>query len=506
MSGLLSLGPFRIDLHRQCLLGSDGPIPLRRKSFDLLRYLAEHPGRILSKEELLRAVWVDVVVGDDSLAKCISEVRLALGDAGREMLKTIPRRGYCMELTTSAGPAPDSKPSIAVLPFANTDGGPEERYLSDGITDDIITELTRFSDLMVIASNSSFRFRDRAVDIRRAGRDLGARYILEGSIRQEKKRFRISCQLVEVETGTHLWAERFDGPLTEVFAVQDEVARTVATLLSVHVSKAESRRTLLKPPATWLAYDHYLRGVEALWAYWASAKAEDLYQSRRHLEQSLSLDPGYARACADLARTFGTAYVNPVDADYLKPEVFAHALTLARRAVRLDPNLPHARAQLGMLYCWNRQHDEAIAEFERARGLNQNYINARYMAVLLYAGEHRRAIDEAKRYMRLDPFYLPITPRWMGVAHYMLKEYQEALPPLREAALRLPNFQGAHSTLAATYAQLGEMGKAAAEAAEVLRINPQFTINGTGATNVFRRRVDREHLVDGMKKAGLPEC
>jgi TolB-like protein len=192
------------------------------------------------------------------------------------------------------------KPSIAVLPFTNLSGDPGQDYFCDGITEDSTTELSRFSELFVIARNSSFQYKGKAVDVRQVGRELGVRYVLEGSIRRAGDRVRITAQLIDAPTGAHRWAERYDHELKDIFAVQDEVARTIVSILTAHVKKAEAERTLLKPPATWQAYDYYMRAVVTFDSFGSSFKAEELYETQRLLEHSLSIDPNYARASAFL--------------------------------------------------------------------------------------------------------------------------------------------------------------------------------------------------------------
>ena len=211
------------------------------------------------------------------------------------------------------------RPSIAVLPFDNLSGDKGQDYFCDGITEDIITELSRFSELFVIARNSSFQYKGKAIDVRLVGRELGVRYILQGSIRREGGRVRISAQLADAVTGAHRWAERYDRQIEDVFAVQDEVARTIVAILAAHVNKAEIERTINKAPETWQAYDYYLRAVDAYASYGSSFRATDLYEARRLLEQSLAIDPNYARAYARLAMTHMAAYLNALDDDYLNP-------------------------------------------------------------------------------------------------------------------------------------------------------------------------------------------
>jgi TolB-like protein len=222
------------------------------------------------------------------------------------------------------------RPSVAVLPFANLSGDPQQDYFSDGMTEDITTELSRFSELVVIARNSAFQYKGKAVDIRQVGRELGARYVLEGSVRRGGDRIRISAQLIDAVTGAHRWAERYDRELTDSFAVQDEMVRTIVAILAAQVKRAETERALLKPPAAWEAYDYYLRGVEAFFLHQKKYTKALLYDARRLLQQSLAIDPDYARAAAMLSRTHLHPYLQPFDGDYLSAAALDRTLEFAQ--------------------------------------------------------------------------------------------------------------------------------------------------------------------------------
>jgi len=288
--------------------------------------------------------------------------------------------------------------------------------------------------------------------------------------------------------------------------VQDEVARTIVAILAAHVNKAEIERTLSKAPEAWQAHDYYLRAADKRASFLSTLKATELYEGRRLLEQSLAIDPNYARAYARLARTHMAAYLIALDDDYLSPLALDRAHQLALKAVQLDPNLPEAHAALGLALLRRHEHEAAIAAFERAVALNPNFTHWAFAEVLVLAGDPARAIEIVERHMRLDPFYVPLALLWLGNAHYMLKQYPQSLLPLRECVSRAPNLRGAHARLAATYAQLGNIEQARAEAAEVLRIEPKWTIEGTEARlSTFKRPEDAEHLFDGLRKAGLPE-
>jgi adenylate cyclase len=519
-----------LDVARGCLRTADREVELRPKSFEVLRCLVENSSRLVTKDQLIKTVWPNVVVSDEALTQCISEVREAIGDRGQKMIKTMPRRGYrfvAQVLQQSADPinaiavpvgrpaaGPDTgpfespsadRPSIAVLPFVNLSGDPQQEYFSDGITEDIITELSRFSELSVIARNSTFQFKGKAFDVRHVGRELGVRYVLEGSIRRDGDRVRINAQLIDAITGSHCWAERYDRELSGVFAVQDEVTRAIVIFIAVYVNRAEAEHTLLKPPATWEAYDYYLRGAEAYWLGFTQRPSASIYEARRFLEKSISTDPNYARAYAVLARTYVATYLEPRDNDYLSPSGLDHAHELARKAVQLDAALPQAHAQLAWVLLFQSKHEAAIAEFERALSLNPNFTDYSFGLALLFAGEPARAIEVLQANLRLDPFQNASRLGYFGHAFYMLKRYPEAVPPLRECAWRMPNFRVVHLWLAAAYAKLGQIAEARAEAAEVLRIEPGFTIARWKCTAVYKNPADAEHLFDGLREAGLQD-
>ena len=393
-----------------------------------------------------------------------------------------------------------------MLPFTNLSGDPNQDYFSDGITRDIITELSRFSELFVIASNSSFHYKDKSPNIGQVGRELGVHYALEGSIRRAGNRVRITGQLIDAPTGAHLWAERYDRELEDVFAVQDEVVRTIVAILAAHVRKAEIERTRAKPPDSLQAYDYYLQAADTNAYFLSSFSVEDLYKTRRLLHQALAIDPNYGRSYALLADTHVAAWVHPLDGDLLNPAALDLAHQFARKAVQLDPNLPMAHGNLGHVLLWKRQHEASIAEFERAVALNPNEVDWRFSLALVYAGQPKRAIEVAETCMRLDPLHTPLASGVLGFAHYMLKQYAQALPLLRDSVSRAPKLRSSHAWLAATHAQLRQVEEARAETFEVLRLQPNYTIAGTTRRLVaFKRAKDEKHFLDGLRKAGLPE-
>jgi adenylate cyclase len=516
-----------LDTDRRELRRGAEAVAVAPQVFDLLAYLIRNRERVVSKDDLIGAIWGGRIVSDGAVTTRINAARNAIGDSGEEqrLIRTLPRKGFrfvgavreepavaAAEVTDAPAEAPrpalalPDKPSIAVLPFSNLNADPEQEYFADGIVADIITELSRFSELFVIARNSSFQYKGKTTDVRQVGRELGVRYVLEGSVRWSGDRLRVSAQLIDAATGAHRWAEHYDRNIEEVFAVQDEVVRTIVAILAVHVRKAEIERTRAHPPNSWQAYDYYLQAAEAMASFGSSLRAEDLYDARRLLRQSLAVDASYARSYASLANTHAAAWVNPLDSDYLAPAALDQAHEFARKAVQLDPSLPEGRAALGMVLAWKRQHEAALAEIERALALNPNYAEWLLGLALAVAGYPRRAIDVIETSMRLDPFYAAVSSFWLGFSHYMLKQYERALPALCDCVARAPNMRAGHSCLAATYAQLGRIEEARAAATEVLRIAPDYTISGTTMRLLgFKSAEDAEHLVDGLRKAGLPE-
>jgi adenylate cyclase len=510
----------RRELHR----GAEA-VSLAPQVFDLLDHLIRNRERVVSKDDLIAAIWGGRIVSDAAVTTRINAARSAIGDSGEEqrLIKTLPRKGFRFvgavreeqgpvgtpSVGGSADPSrptlalPD-KPSIAVLPFANLSGDPGQDYFIDGIVEDIITELSRFGELFVIARNSSFKYKGKAVDVRDVGRELGVRYVLEGSVRRGGDRIRIAAQLIEAATGVHRWAERYDRKLEDIFAVQDEVVGTIAAILAAHVRRAETERSRARPPNSLEAYDCYLQAADAMDSFLSTFKVEDIYEARRLSQQSMAIDESYARAYTVLAVTHATVWLHPLDGDFSNPAALDRAHDLARKAVQLDRNLPRAHVELGFVLSLKRQHDASIAAFEKAMALNPNYVDWRFGFALIFGGDSKRALDVVHAYMRRDPFCVPTASVGLGYAHYMLGQYSHALPLLRDYVAQVPTDRLARPLLVATFAQLGQIEEARAEAAEILRIWPNYTI-ATARMSAFKHAKDDKQLRDGLRKAGLPE-
>jgi TolB-like protein len=304
---------FLLDLTRGALLTASGEeVRLRHKSFDLLCLFVANAGRLLDRDRINQAIWSDLIVSNDSIAQCVRDIRRALGDEAQVLLRTVPRRGYIFtanvtaaldqlsdQLIGNAPPLPD-KPSIAVLAFTNMSGDPDQEYFSDGIADDIITELSRSRWLFVISRNSSFTYKGRSVDVKLAARELGVRYLVEGSVRRSGGKVRVGAQLIDATTGSHIWAERYDREVAEIFALQDEIAEAVATAIRPLVGDAEQLRALRKPPGSLSAWELYQRG---LW-HLSKGMPVDNQQAQVFFQRATEIDLGFASVYVGLALVY----------------------------------------------------------------------------------------------------------------------------------------------------------------------------------------------------------
>jgi adenylate cyclase len=528
--GTVTVGPryvfdrWVMDCARGILTDGHGPIPLRPKSFDVLAYLLKHAGQLVTRDDVISAVWPNVTVSEESLTQCVSEIRQALGSAGQSIIRTVPKRGYrvdvpvrqAMEREAEAAspaavdserwsPAPRAvleEPSIAVLPFVNLSGDPGQDHLGDGMTEDVINGLSRCGSLAVIARNSSFSYRGRSVDVRRVGEELGVRYIVEGSVRRFGKRIRINARLADAASGIQRWAEQFDRGLGDIFAVQDEITRSIVAIVVAHLGNAEIERSMRKPPTSWTAYDLSLQGDQAMMRAEQLWDARYVYDARRLYAKALRISPDDARIRAKLAHTYVRAYADPTSPDLGRRGELEHGLELSRQAVGVAPGLPLAHAQLGWAKAWMKEPDEAIAAFEKAASLNPSFVDYRYPLILAFAGEQERALQAAQDCVRLDPFYGSMLPVIRGIALYSLERYDDALRALRETRGRAPHAPG-QAVLAATLMRLGQRDEARTVTTELSKRLPHLSIGRWPMTSVFRRDRDCERFVEVLREAGL---
>ncbi len=403
---------------------------------------------------------------------------------------------------TDSPPLPD-KPSIAVLPFDNMSGDPEQEYFSDGISEDIITELSRFHWLFVIARNSSFAFKGQSVDIREVGRKLGVRYVVEGSVRRTGNRVRITAQLIDAVNDNHMWAERYDRDLEDIFAVQDEVTRSIVSNIEPQLASSERQRAHRKSTDSLGAWECYQRGLWHLYQY----QAEDSIEALKFLQRAIELDPNFASAFAGLAFTL---YYNVILGFSREPAAdIARALEAGTTAVRVDENDPFAHVALGRVYTAKGEHGAAIQSCDRAITLNPSYASAHFGRAhsLWMSGRPEDAIrshDEAMRLSPRDPLLWAFQAS-KAIALILLGRYDEALDWARKAQRQPSTSLWAFMPEVSALGLMGRTEEARAALERVRRLKPDVTC--TFATQVlpFSQSADREHFLRGLLEAGVPE-
>jgi len=396
-------------------------------------------------------------------------------------------------------PLPD-KPSIAVLPFENMSGDPEQEYFSDGITEDIITEISKIPSLFVIARHSSFVYKNKTVPVRQIGQDLGVRYVLEGSVRRDGNRLRITAQLSDSGSEHYLWVERYDRELDDIFAVQEEVAHKVAEALEVKLAAGEQEPGVRRYTDNLEAYDYFLRAR----AYQARSTKESNSQAREMVENAIELDPGFAGAYAILSHTYWRDWRNQWSED---PDPLKRALEAAEKAVELDESLPLAHTCLAWVQVFKKEYEEAVAAGRRAITLDPNFAEgyARLGLILSHAGEPEKALESVQQAMRLNPHYPPSFILYLGHAYYSIGAYEKAIAVLKKSLTGNPEALGCHLLLAVVHSCLGHAEEAEAQVAEVLRISPRASIQHLKDCLAFKNQALSERYLDALHKAGLPE-
>ena len=363
------------------------------------------------------------------------------------------------------------KPSVAVLPFVNMSRDSDQEYFSDGITEDLITDLSKISGLFVIARNSVFIYKGKAVKVQEVSRDLGVRYVLEGSVRKSGERVRITAQLIDATTGGHLWAERYNRDLKDIFAVQDEVTQQIISALKVKVEKVEQERALRKETANLNAFDYNLRG----WWYYHRFTRDTNDKAREMFEKAIELDPEFAIAYAGLGFTYYEEWANQWSQD---SQTLEQAFELAIRATALNDSSPEAHRILGDVYLYKRQYGQAIAERKKAVALDPNNADglAGFGEVMVYNGQIKDGIALIKKAIRLNPHH-HIWYLWvLGLASALAGRYDEAEEILERAVICNPDFLSTHVILAVIYVETGRLNEAHAEVAEIMRLSPDFSL------------------------------
>jgi len=436
-----------------------------------------------------------------------SKVKVSFDDRGAQTLKNIvePVRVYHVvgtPLVSVASPkAATEKPSIAVLPFTNMSGDPKQEYFSDGITEDIITELSRFRSLFVIARNSSFQYRGKSIDIRQVARELGVSYAVEGSLRRAGNRIRITAQLIEATSGNHLWADRYDRDLQDIFVVQDEVVRAIAFTVEGRVATSGADLAQRKPPRQMAAYDYMIQGREHI-------LRRDAVHAEAALRQAIEIDPTYAQAYAWLVLALLAKAISRLDNVFdesgaiLGDEVYDEALACGRKAIALDDGDEVAHAALANVQILRKRHELAAVHLDRAATLNPNSSAVAgirsYMLITLGCAADALAILDAN--LPHDPNPPAAFWEFRGTAYYQLRRYDDAIADFVNMN---PSDYWQHAYLAASYAMAGRPGQAAEEMALYLTMHPRTSLAFWAATEPYRDQASLDHLLDGLRKAGL---
>ncbi len=525
---LYSFSDFTLDTERRELRQGADTISVAPQVFDLLNYLIRNRERVVSKDELIAGVWNGRIVSDAALTTRINGARCAIGDTGekQDLIKTLPRKGFrfvgAVQEERQASPVEPDSPavrgevtaatspsaarlSIVVLPFANLSGDPEQDYFADGVTESLTTDLSRIRASFVIGRHTAFTYKGKAVDLKQIGRELNVRYVLEGSVQRSGDRFRVCVQLVDTETGSHLWADRFDKPLADLFEMQDEIVSRLANALNAQLIAVEARRAerSLQPSAL----DLHFQGMARLNKGWTPTS---LIQARGFFERALKLEPDNIEALAAIAMLdvfcAGLAFV---DDPY---RYIATAEVASIKAVSLDPRHAAAHLALGGVRLCTRRGVEGLAEFEHALSLNPNFAEAHACVGVakLYLGRPTETEAHIKEALRVSPRDEGIA-RWLayvGTAKLHLEADGEAAEWLRRSLKANPNYPMAHFEYASALALLGQTDNAVAARNEGLLLDPAFTIR---RLKILRVSDDptflagSRRLLKGMYLAGVPE-
>ena len=508
---------FALDIDRRELRRQDRIVPVEPQVFDLLAHLVRHRDRVVSKDDLLTAVWNSRIVSESALTTRINAARVALGDSGetQRLIRTLRGRGLRFvgdvrqAADAAAGatvaefpPLPD-RPSIAVLPFTNMSGDSGQEYFAEGMVDDLLIALSRIRWLFVIARQSSFAYRRSALDIRTIGRELGVRYVVEGSVRTSRNRVRITAQLIDAQTNSHIWADRFEGDLTDIFALQDEITERIVSAIEPSVRAAEIERARAQP-TTLTAYSAYLRALPYYYAQtWEAVRqAEDL------LRDAIALDPGYAEAIGTLADCIALRVANGWHENRRHP--IEEACAAAERAAAAGGGNSTCLGAAAFTFAvLGHRFEEALPLAERAIDIHPNstFVRNRAGAVYANSGESDKALDQVAIALRMNPLdnkTRTFTFTVATVAHLFARRSEESVRWARRASAIAPQARIVRLCAASALGQLGRRDEARGEIDAVLAEHPTITL-------ARARRASFQHdwmydlYLEGLRRAGLPE-
>jgi TolB-like protein/Tfp pilus assembly protein PilF len=513
---------YTLDANRRELLHGMERVAVEPQVLDLLIHLLQNRERVVSKDDLIASIWGGRIVSEGTVISRTYAARKAIGDTGRnqKLIRTIPRKGlrFVGEVLTRVDDAEEAaataalgenvrlaspisdRPAIAVLPFTNMSGDPEQGYFSDGITEDIIAALSKLRWFSVIARNSSFVYKGKAVHIKKIAEELGVGYVVEGSVRKAGGRVRITAQLNDVLTGSHVWAERYDRSVADVFSVQDEITEAIVASIEPQLYAAENFHAKRKPPDNMDAWELVMRALSHFWR----VTQEDNEVAQSLLEKAIAIDPEYGQALGVLAtsQTLG-AYMGWMDMATIVPVAQSAALA----AIQADREDPWAHHALGCTYLLTRRFEASLAEFKSALYLNPNFslAQALYGLTLAFCGQWEKADVAARRALRLSPRD-PLSALYYGVASYAQfvgRNYEEAMQ-LAHAAIRLRgDYVGAHRLLAASAAMAGQIDIAAAALQPLRRAQPNISLAWVASQLPIQQEAEREHYLEALRRAGL---
>ena len=512
---VFAFADFTLDSNQRELRCGQSLVSLEPKVFDLLVFLIENRDRVVSKDELIASVWDGRIVSESALASCINAARAAVADDGaaQRLIKTFPRKGIrfvgaireveaASDETPLAAPilALPEKPSIAVLPFQNLSNDPDQEYFADGMVDDIITGLSRIRWLFVIARNSSFAYKGKTLGVTQVGRELGVRYILDGTVRKAGDRVRVSTQLIEAETAGHLWGERYERQLQDIFALQDEITMSVMGAIEPSLRKAEIERLKRKRPDNLDAYDLVLQAMPLVHSH----IAQDASLAIPHLAKALELQPDYALAHAMLAWCYHFRFSRAG----LREDDRAMAIRHARAAIAGGDDATALGMAGFVISLDEHDHVAAMSLFDMALSLSPSNIFALSCSalVLSWLGKASIAIERATNAIRLSPFdflnYLSYNA--LALAYFHSNDFERSFEAASRSVQFNPRFSVSRAFLTAALVGLGRKADAAAEAQRVLALDPGFSIRQFSVTVGIEPRV-YEPLAAAWRQAGLPD-
>ncbi len=519
---LYRFADFALDTDRRELRRGLHLVAVAPQVFDLLEYLIKNRNRVVSKDDLIAAIWDGRIVSESTMSTRINAVRCAINDTGEEqrLLRTLPRKGVrfvgivhqepeaaiaaqASEQPRLALTLPD-RPSIAVLPFTNMSDDPQQDYFADGMVEEIITALSRLRWLFVVARNSSFTYKGRAVDVKQVGRELGVRYVLEGSVRKSVNRVRITGQLIDASTGVHIWADRFDGAIEDIFDLQDQVTASVVGAIAPEMEQAEIERASRKPTENLDAYDYHLQGMAKV--YQATKHGND--DALRLFYKAIELDPNFAPAYGMAAWCYAWRKLNGWMVD--PATEMTKTVQLARQAVEFGKKDAVALSMGGFALAFVMGEVEDGASFiDQALILNPNLATGWLLSgwVNTWLGNPRVTIERASRAIRLSPLdpFTSLAFALIGGGHFYAGCNEEASSWAETGLLQQPNSAAAARVAAASHALAGRLHQAHKAIARLRQIDPTFRVSDIRRLFPFRRPQDTARLEEGLRKAGLPE-